>query len=217
MSVDGDSISEVSVDQRPQGLRAVYLVETCDSEEAHAVARVFADLESRIQVRRLCTGKLVSYAVQVHDSDSSVLDEMEVMLKGNYSFVVTQRSFDEIIYRIIAELCSDTSSKLLPVPRCCICGRTEPFPSVIVNLSDERGRVRLCRNYCASCAASATATSNKEFVRTLLTSDRRRIRGIERAQLVRRRSRTQPIRWRVILNSIEEPSHRVPDAESSSA
>ncbi len=197
MSVEGDSFSEVSVDQRPQGLRAVYLVETCDAEEARTVAKLFSDLESRVQVRRLCTGKLVSYAVQMHDSDSSLLDEIEAMLKGNYSFVVTQRSFDEIIYRIVTELCADTSSKLLPIPRCSICGRTEPFPSVIVNLSDEHGQVRLCRNYCASCAASATATSNKEFVRSLLTSDKKRIRGIERAQLVRRRSRNQPIRFKI--------------------
>lgn len=197
MSVDGGSFSEVSVDQRPAGLRAVYLVETCDSEEARTVARLFADLETRIQVRRLCTGKLVSYAVQMHDSDSSVLDEIEAMLKGNYSFVVTQRSYDEIIYRIVTELCADTSSKLLPIPRCSICGRTEPFPSVIVNLSDEQGQVRMCRNYCASCAASATATSNKEFVRSLLASDRKSFREIERAQLVRHSSRKRPIRYKI--------------------
>ena len=191
------SFSEVSVDPRPAGSRAVYLVETQDANQTRAVAKLFADLGSRIQVRRLCTGKLVSYAVQTHDSDLSALDEIEEALKGNYSFVVTQRSFDEVIYRIVKELCADTSSKLLPVPRCNICGRTEPFASVVVSLADAAGRVRTCRNYCAHCAASATATSNKEFVRSLLASDRKSFRGIERAELVRRPSRKQPIRFRI--------------------
>jgi len=197
MSVDEGTFSEVSVDPRPAGVRAVYLVETRTPDEAAEVARLFADLEARVQVRRLCTGKLVSYAVQMHDSDSSVLDGIEAVLKGNYCFTVTQRSFDEVIYHILKELCSDTGSKLLPVSRCNICGRTEPFPSVVVNLSDEQGRVRVCRNYCASCAATATATSNKEFVRSLLASDKRNFRGIERAQLVRRRSRKHPIRFKI--------------------
>lgn len=197
MSLDGDSFSEVTVNQRPQGLRAVYLVEVSDAEEERTLSELLADLESCIQLRQLSTGKLVSYAVQVHDSESSVLSEIERQLKGNYGFVITQRSFDEIIYRIITDLCADTSSKLLPVPRCCICGRIEPFPSVTATLSDEHGQVRLCRDYCASCAASAAATSSKEFLKSLLASDRRRIRGIESAQPIRRRSRNEPIRFKI--------------------
>ena len=38
---------------------------------------------------------------------------------------------------------------------------------------------------------------NKEFVRSLLVSDKRNFRGIERAQLVRRRSRKHPIRFKI--------------------
>lgn len=197
MSGEKASFSEICVDPQPAGVRAVYLVETLDAQEARSVAALFEDLESRIQVKRLCTGKLVSYAVQMHESDVSLLDEIEAMLKGNYSFVVTQRSLDEVIYGIVRDLCEDTGSKLLPVPHCNICGRTEPFPSITVSLSDERGRVRTCRNYCASCAASATATSNKEFVRSLLASDKREFREIERAELVRRSSRKQPIKYQI--------------------
>lgn len=196
MSVEEGSFSEVCVDPRPAGVRAVYLVETCTAEEAQRISRLFADLETRVQVRQLCTGKLVSYAVQMHNSDSSVLDEIESLLKGNYGFVVMQRSFDEVIYRIVKELCSDTGSKLLPAPRCNICGGADPFPSVVVSLSDAEGRVCVSRNYCASCAAGATATSNKEFVRSLLASDKKSFRGIERAELVRRSTR-QPIRYRI--------------------
>jgi len=197
MSGEKATFSEICVDPQPAGVRAVYLVETLDAQEARGVAGLFSDLESRVQVRRLCTGKLVSYAVQMHESDSSLLDEIESMLKGHYSFVVMQRSFDEVIYRIVSELCADTASKLLPVPHCNICGRTEPFPSVLISLSDEQGRAKTCRNYCASCAAGATATSNKEFVRSLLASDKREFRDIERAELVRRSSRKQPIRFRI--------------------
>ena len=91
------------------------------------IGTLFAEMESQVQVRRLCSGKLVSYAVQTHKSDSSILDEIEDFLKTNYAFVVTQRSFDEIIYRIVRELCQDTGSELLPMPRCNICGKPEPF------------------------------------------------------------------------------------------
>lgn len=197
MSGGKASFSEICVDPQPAGLRAVYLVETLDAKEAKDVAELFGDLESRVQIKQLCTGRLVGYAVQMHESDSSLLDEIEAMLKGHYSFVVTQRSFDEVIYRIVTELCADTGSKLLPVPHCNICGRTDPFPSIMVSLSDEQGNTRICRNYCASCTAGATATSNKEFVRSLLASDKRKFSEIERAELVRRPSRKQPIRFQI--------------------
>lgn len=197
MSVGEGSYSEVCVDPRPAGVRAVYLVETRTPEEAQEIKKLFSDLEAHMHVRQLCTGKLVSYAVQMHDSDASLLDEIEELLKGNYSFVVSQRAYDEVIYRIVQELCSDTGSKLLPISRCNICGRTDPFPSVVVSLSDAQGRVRVSRNYCASCTAGVTGTSNKEFVRSLLASDKKSFRSIEKAELVRRPSSMQPIRYRI--------------------
>ena len=197
MSGGKASFSEISVDPQPAGFRAVFLVETRDSAEARDVSELFGELESRIQVKQLCTGKLAGYAVQMHESDSSLLDEIEATLKGQYSFIVTQRSFDEVIYRIVKELCTDTGSRLLSVPHCNICGRTDPFPNIVVSLSDEQGNSRACRNYCASCTAGSTATSNKEFVRSLLASDKRNFREIERAELVRRPSRKQPIRFRI--------------------
>ncbi len=197
MSVKEGAYSEVCVDPRPVGARAVFLVETHTSEEAQEIRRLFVDLEDKLQVRQLCTGKLVSYAVQCHDADVALIDEIDALLKSTYSFVVTQRSYDDVIYRIVTELCADTGSKLLPMPRCHICGRIDPFPSVLVSLSDADGRVRTSRNYCASCAAGATATSHKEFVRSLLASDKRSFRSIERAELVRRRSSRQPIRYRI--------------------
>jgi len=192
-----ESISEISIDPQPSGLRAVYMVETRSTEEAAEISRLFDELKSQIQVRQLSKGKFVSYVVQAHESDSTTLDEVEDILKSNCGFVVTQRSFDEIIYRIVKELCSDTGSKLLPMSHCNICGRTEPFPSMVVSLSGENGQVKICRNYCGSCTARTTAPSNKEFVRSLLAADKKNFRGIEQAELIRRPSRNQPIRFKI--------------------
>lgn len=198
MAVDEGLFSEVSVDPQPAGVRAVYLVETRGAEETRAVAGLFRNLESHAEVRQLCSGKLVAFAVQLHQPDVTVLEEIEGALKDHYSFVLTQRSFDELIYRIIKELCADTDSRLLPVSRCNICGCAIPFPSVIVSLFDSQGRAKTCRSYCASCTAGATATSHKEFVRSLLASDKRRFRSIERARLVRRSSRKRPVRFKIL-------------------
>lgn len=195
-----DEISEICVDPRPSGLRAVYLVETRSAEEAREVAHLFEELQSHVQTKQLCKGKLVSYAVQAHESDSAVLDEIESALKTNYGFVVTQRSFDEVIYRIVRELCQDTGSKLLPMSHCNICGKAEPFPNTVVSLSDENGQVHISRTYCSRCTAEAVAPSNKEFVRSLLAADKRDFGILHKAELVRQRSKKQPMRFRIKID-----------------
>jgi len=53
MSVDGSSFSEVSVDPRPAGSRAVYMVELRDVEEARAVAKLFTDLKAQVRLALL--------------------------------------------------------------------------------------------------------------------------------------------------------------------
>jgi len=192
-----DTISEILVDPQPRGLRAVFLVETRSSAEAAELARMFSELAARLQVRQLSKGKLVSYAIQADESDAALIEEIEEVLKRSYAFVVTQHSFDDIIYRILKELCHDTASKLIPVPRCNICGKQEPFPGLVVSLSDEEGSVIFSRNYCSNCTAGTSAPSNKEFVRSLLAADERDFGVIERAEFVRRRSRKQPIRFKI--------------------
>mgnify|MGYP005837572121 CR=1 FL=1 len=192
-----ESISEIYIDPQPSGLRAVYLVETRSTEEARRIADLFGELESRFQIKQLSRGRLVSYAVQAHHSDAVALDEVENLLKSAYSFVVTQRSFDELIYRIVRELCRDTGSKLLPVSRCNICGKIEPFPTTVVNMSDGEGDVLISRVYCGGCTAAAVAPNSKQFVRSLLAADRRDFRAIERAELIKRPSRRRPLRFRI--------------------
>ncbi|MCE5200384.1 MAG: hypothetical protein ABFD54_10765 [Armatimonadota bacterium] len=192
-----EKVREISVDPQPGGLRAVYLVETRSDDEAHEIDNLFAELQSQVQVLQLCEGKLVSYAVQAHESDAAVLDEIESFLKENFAFVVTQRSFDDLIYRIVTELSGNTGSKLHAVSRCNICGKVEPFPTTLVNMTREDGSVFLSRCYCASCTAEAAAPSNKEFIRSLLAADQRDFKKIARAELVRCPSRKQPMRFKV--------------------
>lgn len=192
-----DTVSEILVDPQPRGLRAVFLVETRSPAEALEIDRLFSELAVSLQVRQLSSGKLVSYAVQADESDAPTLEEIEAVLKRNYAFVVTQRSFDELICRIVKELCQDTGSRPIAVPKCNICGKHEPFPGLVVNLADEEGAVLISRNYCSNCTARASAPSNKEFIRSLLAADEKDFSLLERAELIRRPSKKQPIRFKI--------------------
>lgn len=192
-----ETISEIHVDPRPCGLSAVFLVETRSTAEASELVAMFSELAERLQVRQLSKGKLVSYAIQADESDAELLNEIEEILRRDYAFVVTQLSFDDLIYRILKDLCRETRSRLMAVPRCNICGKQEPFPGLVVNLSDEEGAVIFSRNYCSNCTAGACAPSNKEFVRSLLAADKKNFGALERAELIRRPSRKRPIRFRI--------------------
>jgi len=155
----------------PIGARAVYLVETRSQDEAREVERLFDELESRARVCKLCEGKLLSYVVQTSRSDSALLDEIEDVLKATCGFVVTQGSFDEVIYRIVRELCEDTGSTLLPARECDVCGRPEPFPSTVATRNG-KGLMASSRQCCGGCAAKA----------------------MERAELARRPLRNRQVR-----------------------
>lgn len=192
-----ETIREIRVAPQPSGLRVVYLVETSSADEARDIEKLFSELEIYVQVRQLSSGKLMSYVVQALESDASLLDAIEDVLKKTCGFLVTQRSFDELIYRIVKDLCEETSSKLLPVLRCNICGKIEPFPNTLVSLSDEDGSVMMSRCYCASCTAESSAPSNKEYVRSLLSADKRNFGTLEHAELVRRPLKEQPIRFKI--------------------
>jgi hypothetical protein len=198
-----ETASEISLNPQPIGMRAVYLVETRSAQEARELTDLFDELSSHIQIKQLCKGSLISYAVQAHESDSALLDELEDFIKARYAFVVTHRSFDEVIYRIVKELCQDTGSKMLPMSYCNICGKTEPFPTTVISISNEDGSVLTSRSYCGSCTAQAVAPSNKEFIRSLLSADKRNFAKLESAELVRRPSRKQPIRFKIKTGSLQ--------------
>jgi hypothetical protein len=190
-------VRQISADPKPAGVKAVYLVETQNEREAADVQKVFEEFEPHIEIRQLTRGRLVSYAVQLHSDDQSLLDEIDAVLKGNFGFVVMQRSFDDLIYRVVTELCRDTESKLLPIPECHICGRSDPFPDMVVNLASEEGELVLSRNYCGTCTAGTMAKSNKQFVLSLLSADKTDFGELSHAELVRLRAGKEPIRFKV--------------------
>lgn len=192
-----ETIREIQLSPQPSGLRAVYLVETHSDNEAQEIASLFKELDTHLQVRQLSSGKLMSYVVQALESDSELLDAIEDVLKQNFTFLVTQRSFDDVIYRIVKDLCKETSSKLLPIQQCNICGKIEPFPNTVISLSDDCGDEMLSRCYCSSCSASSSASSNKEYVLSLLAADKRNFKNLKGAELVRRPTKLQPIRFKI--------------------
>jgi hypothetical protein len=191
------AVSQIWLAPQPQGSRAVYLVEARNDDEAQEVSDLFVELEPDLQVRQLSGGKLVSYAVKARQDQQQALTELEHALKSSYGFVILHRSFDEIIYRIVSELCEDTKSQLIPVPRCDICGRIEPFPDTVVNLADQGGTTVVSGSYCGTCTAAFAAQSNKEFLLSLLQADTRDFSALQGMQFVRSRSRNQPIGFRI--------------------
>lgn len=202
IGTDDKAVSQIMVDPKPGGTVAVYLVEVPTDEESSILNTLLGDLEPHVNVKQLSKGRLVSYAVQTNDGDSSVLDELDSVLKHSYPFVITQRSFDPVIYRIVKELCRDTGSKLLSLPKCNICGKLEPFPDTVVTLADEDGKTLASRVYCATCTASLIVRTNKDFVRSLLSADRHDFSRIEQSELTRSRGRTSHLRYKV--SSISE-------------
>lgn len=193
--VEDSDVSQISLESGNSGTVAVYLVETTCDEETRSLGNLLDELKPYIDVAQLSRGRLVSYAVQT--KDPSILDELEKALKNNYEFVLIQRSFDPVIYRVVKELCEDTGSRLLTIPRCNICGIPDPFPDTVVTLADDDGDQITSRCYCSTCTASLVARTNKDFVLSLLSADRRDFGRIERSELVRSRARNKYLRYKV--------------------
>jgi hypothetical protein len=184
-------VSHISVEPQQRGLKAVYLVEAESDQDERELGRLFEQFEPMLESVQLCSGKLVAYAVQLHSEEQSMLDELEQMLRANFVFVILHRSFDQLIYDIVRELCKDSGSKLGALPRCDICRRPEPFPEVVVKFADNEGHAISTRGYCATCAAESGGRNNKEFVISLLQADRGKFADVRNVTLVRNRSKKQ--------------------------
>jgi len=196
-----ENVSEIVVDPKPGGMRAVFLVDTRDADEAREISSLFDELSGYLQVRQLSKGSLVSYVVQASETDGNVLDEIRATLTSRYGFVALHQSFDSLIYRIVSELCKDTHSKLVPMPRCDICGKVDPFPETTLSFANSNGSTVLSRHYCSTCTAEASGANNRDFVLSLLSADRRDFSILRDQRLVRSRTGSQRIRFRV------EPAH----------
>jgi len=191
------AVKQIWLDAQPQGLCAIYLVEARDDREAQEVAGLFGELEPYLQIRQLSGGRLVSYAVKTRQDQQQTLTELEQALRSNFGFVILHRSFDEVIYKIVSELCADTGSELLPIPRCDICGKTEPFPDTVVNLADQGGATIASGAYCGACTAAFAARTNKEFLLSLLHADTRDFSALEKMRFIRTRSGKRAIKFRI--------------------
>lgn len=191
------AVSRICVEPRPRGFRAVYLVETQSEREAQDVARLFSDFAPAIQSIQLSRGKLVSYAVQLRDQDQSLLAEIEAFLKKNFGFVILHRSFDPLIYDIVQELCKDSGSDLISIPKCDICGKPEPFPETVITFLDSRNTKVASRLYCATCTAESGGRNNKEFLISLLEADGSDFGILRRASIVRSGSSKKHIAFRI--------------------
>ena len=190
-------VSQICVEPQSKGMCAVYLVETQNEREAEDLSRLFCDFSPTLQSIQLSSGKLVSYAVQLDSSDQTLLEEIEAFLKRNFGFVVLHRSFDALIYDIVRELCKDSGSTLMPIPKCDICGKHDPFPQTLVRLLDKENVHLASRTYCGTCTAEATGRNKKEFLRTLLGADRGGLGAFSDVNLVRSRSSKKRMAFRI--------------------
>ena len=190
-------VTEIYVETQPKGVSAVYLVETQNESETDQLANLFSDFAPNLESLQLSSGKLVSYAVQLRDHDQALLDQLGDFLKTNFGFVMLHRSFDPMIYEIVRELCKDSGSQLLHVPKCDICGKTDPFPETLVRLLGPQGTSLATRTYCGTCTAESAGRSNKEFVMALLEADRGGLGMFRQMNLVRSRSSKKRVAFRI--------------------
>lgn len=190
-------VNQICVEPQPKGLRAVYLVETQNEREAEDLSKLFDDFAPALESIQLSSGKLVSYAVQLRSHDQTLLEEVETFLKRNFGFVVLHRSFDLLIYDIVRELCKDSGSALLPIPKCDICGKPDPFPETVVRLLDKQNTHLATRTYCTTCTAESAGRNNKEFVMALLEADRGGLGVFRHMNLVRSRSSKKRVAFRI--------------------
>jgi hypothetical protein len=190
-------INQICVEPRPKGLRAVYLVETQSESEAADLSRFFADFAPVMDSIQLSSGKLVSYAAQLHGQDQSLLEEIESFLKKNFGFVILHRSFDQIIYDIVKDLCRDSGSQLLGLHKCDICNKPEPFPETIVSFLDKNNTNLATHMYCTTCTAEYARRNNKEFIMSLLEADKSDFGILRHMDMVRSRTSKKHIAFRV--------------------
>lgn len=190
-------VSQICIEPKLKGVSAVYLVEAETENQADYLEDMFRELSPEVESLQLSSGKLVSYAVQLQAHNQTLLEDIEAFLKRNYGFVILHRSFDSMIYEIVRELCKDSGSTLLPIPKCDICGKPDPFPETIVRLLDEKNTNVACRTYCGTCTAETAVGNNKEFVMALLEADRGGLGVFRQKKLVRSRSSHKRVAFRI--------------------
>jgi len=188
MKLRQKEVSSIVLRASEPGSRAVFLVEARGAAEQRKVRELFEALAELAEVTPLCEGLMMAYAVQLHADacgcpPSSLFNKIEAALKEEFAFSLVERSFNDVIYHLVASLCEDSGGEMRPVPRCGICNEPEPFPTR-VTMRDETGRGIIEACYCARCTAQQADPSDREFLVGLLSADRRGFHGIREADLV---------------------------------
>jgi hypothetical protein len=188
MKLRRKEVSSIVLRASEPGSRAVFLVEARGAAEQRKVRELFEALAELAEVAPLCEGLMMAYAVQLHADacgcpPGSLFNKIEAALKDEFAFSLVERSFNDVIYHLVASLCEDSGGEMQPVPRCGICNEPEPFPTRITMRDDTgRGIIEAC--YCSRCTAQQADPSDRQFLVGLLSADRRGFHGIREADLV---------------------------------
>lgn len=173
---------EVLLEKHTRGTSAVYIIEARNRQEVREVKELFGSLAPEFEVRQLAEGTVTAYAVHVGDEDIAILEEIEMALKENYRFSISERSNRKTIYAVVRDLCETSDSILKTAPTCGICQTPEPFPTTVtfVDVHEER-LAEGC--YCAACVASMGSVSDRELTTRLLGADRTGLAPLGRLRL----------------------------------
>jgi hypothetical protein len=181
-------VSSIVLRTTEPGCRAVFLVEAHGAGEQRKVQELFDALAELAEVAQLCEGTIMAYALQLHPErcgcpPSALFSKIESALKEEFTFSLVERSFNDVIFHLVQSLCEDSGGLMQPVPRCGICNEPEPFPTrVTMRDANGRGLIEAC--YCVRCTSQQADPSDREFLVSLLSADRRGFHGIREADLV---------------------------------
>jgi hypothetical protein len=183
MRMEREEVESIVLQAAEPGNRAVFLVEARIADEQRKVRELFGALAELAEVAPLCDGALMAFVVQLRAGDggpaNSLFSKIEAALKDS----LVERSFNDVIFHLVASLCEDSGGQMHAVPRCGICDQPEPFPTR-VTFRDRSGRGIVEACYCVRCSAQQADPNDREFLLGLLGADRHGIPPLQTADLM---------------------------------
>jgi hypothetical protein len=187
MRMGREEVDSVVLQAAEPGNRAVFLVEAQNAGERQKVRELFSALAELADVAPLCDGAMMAFAIQLRAGEGSrantLFGKLELALKQEFAFSLVERSFNDVIYHLVASLCEDSGGQMQSVPQCGICSEPEPFPTR-VTFRDRTGQGIVEACYCARCSAQQADPSDREFLLGLLGADRRELPALKPADLI---------------------------------
>ncbi len=183
-----EEVASVVLRPTTVGSRAVFLVEARGTEEQRKARELFQALGQLAEVATLCDGPLLAFVVQFRADErgsapNSLFGKIEAALRDEFAFSLVERSFNEVVYHLVASLSDDSGGQMQPIPRCGICNEREPFPTR-VTMHDTAGRGIIEACYCARCSAQQADPSDRKYLSGLLAADRYGDHGLSDSDLI---------------------------------